>query len=251
MKSNKDAITGQPIHSMVSERIRTSILNGELKPGAFIRQQHIADKYGVSQISVREALKDLVSEGLVEHIPYCGVRVISYSLEDLSDLFALRAFIEGRTANTATKLITKAEIEYLSQLINEMKSAVEAEQFALYRELNRQFHLTIYQSSKSSFLIRTLEVLWSTYPTMLQGNFPQNDIPQAPDRNQRDFMEHSKIVDALERRDANAAESAMYEHIENAGKELLASLRESKRQEVPGKKQGELRLQGKLEEVNK
>lgn len=225
--AEEKSIDRRQLHERVLERLRAEILNGELKPGEFIRQQRIAEQYGVSQMPVREALKKLTAEALVEEIPYRGVRVIQYSLNDITDLFALRSFLEGRTANTAAALITEAELNHLSTLVEEMKSTAAAQQLADYRSLNRQFHQTIYRASKSYFLIQTLDKLWSTYPTMLPGNFPQTTAQPIPARDERDINEHNAIVAALMKRDGDTADRLMSDHIQYAGKELITTLKES------------------------
>jgi len=173
---------------------------------------------------VREALKELVAEGLLEDIPYRGVRVIQYAVEDIADLFAMRSFLEGRTAHTAASLISKSELEFLASLVDKMKSAVASGEIVTYRQLNRQFHETIYRASKSYFLIQILDRLWSTYPTMLPGNFPQTANNPIPVREERDDSEHRLIVAALEKHDPETAEKLMSEHIQNAGKELTVRL---------------------------
>jgi DNA-binding GntR family transcriptional regulator len=223
-RDHKEKIDRRLLHERVLERLREAIMNGELKPGEFIRQQHIAEQFGVSQMPVREALKKLVAEGLVEDIRYRGVRVVQYTLKDIADLFALRSFLEGRTANAAASLITKAELEQLSTLGNEMESAVASGEIATYRQFNRQFHETIYRASKSYFLIQILDKLWSSYPTMLPGNFPQTVDNPIPFREERDQTEHRAIVAAMAKRDPEAAERLMNAHIQNAGKELVATL---------------------------
>lgn len=236
MKEKNEMIDRRQLHKKVLERLRQEILNGELRPGEFIRLQQIAEQFGVSQMPVREALKELESEALVEQIPYRGVRVVQYRLEDLADLFALRSFLEGRTTNTATSIITNVELDHLSILVDEMKSAVATEQVVEYRELNQQFHQTIYRASKSIYLIQALDKLWSTYPTMLHGNFPHSATDTISDRDERDVNEHRAIVVAIQKRDSETAECLMFEHIQKAGKELIATLQEYKLKEVKGTK---------------
>ena len=92
----------------VAERIRGEILDGRLKPGEWLRQERLAQEHGVSQMPVREALKRLASEGLVEHVPYRGVRVVEFSVADIEDLYACRAFIEGMAARFAARTISEA-----------------------------------------------------------------------------------------------------------------------------------------------
>jgi DNA-binding GntR family transcriptional regulator len=221
------------LHERILERLRAAILNGELSPGEFIRQQRIAEQFGVSQMPVREALKALVAEGLVEDIPYRGVRVVQYTLKDIADLFALRSFLEGRTANAAASLISDTDLEHLSDLENEMRSSMASDEISLYRELNRQFHQTIYRSSKSYFLIQTLDKLWSSYPTMLPGNFPQTAAQSIPGGNQRDIDEHHAIVEALKMHEPGTAERLMCEHIQKAGEELYTTLEHEPKEVEP------------------
>ena len=228
LTNQEEPIDRRQLRERVLERLRADILNGELKPGEFIRQQRIAELYGVSQMPVREALKKLTAEALVEEIPYRGVRVIQYSLKDIADLFALRSFLEGRTANAAAALITEADLDNLSTLVKEMKSTAAAKQLADYRARNRQFHQTIYRASQSYFLIQTLDKLWETYPTMLPGNFPQATAQPTSARNNRDLEEHNAIVAALRKRDGDTADRLMHDHIQNAGKELITTLEGNK-----------------------
>ncbi|HAE59780.1 MAG TPA: GntR family transcriptional regulator, partial [Anaerolineae bacterium] len=86
------------LRNVVADRLRSAILEGFYKPGEWLRQEKLAQELGVSQMPVREALKELATEGLIEHVPYRGVRVIAFSPDDVGDLYAHRAFLEGRAA---------------------------------------------------------------------------------------------------------------------------------------------------------
>jgi DNA-binding GntR family transcriptional regulator len=219
-------IDHRQLRERVLERLRDEILNGELRPGEFVRQLHIAERYGVSQMPVREALKELAAEGLVENIPYRGVRVVQYSIDDIDDLFALRSFLEGRTAKAASSRITEEEVDGLVVLAEKMKVAIASKQEAVYRSINRQFHQTIYRISKSYFLIQILDKLWSTYPTMLPGNLSQTVTRPVASRNERDNEEHFAIIEALKKHDFTTVEILMKEHIKNAGNELVTVYQE-------------------------
>src|SRR5512145_1119552 len=82
----------------VAEQIRSAILTGQFKPGEWLRQEKLAQELNVSQMPVREALKELVADGLVEHVPYRGARVVEFVADDVMDLYEHRAFLEGRAA---------------------------------------------------------------------------------------------------------------------------------------------------------
>jgi DNA-binding GntR family transcriptional regulator len=209
---------------MVAEQIRASIFNGDYRPGSWLRQQHLADDLGVSQIPVREALKELTVEGLVEHIPYKGARVLAIKAEDIEDIYAQRIFLEGRAAKIAASRITPEELDQLRQLHQEMLENLSPEQIITYRRLNRRFHELIYTASRRQYLIRVLNQLWATYPTMLWGNFAQTAVSPLPARDATDQEEHAAIIQALANRDGDDAEQQMHAHISAVAAALLATL---------------------------
>ena len=216
--------THQQLYEKVSERLRTAILNGEIKPGEWIRQKRIAEGMGVSQIPVREALKQLAAEGLVEHVPYRGVRVVRYTAADIADIYAQRACLESRAARATAACIKTEEIEYLRELQRQIEANLNPENVQQYRELNRHFHQTIYRLSRREYLIRTLDQMWSAFPTMLFSNFPQTSKHPLDTRDSTDIEEHQAIIDALVNGDPDAAALAVLHHIQSAGKAFEETL---------------------------
>ena len=214
----------QQLYEKVSQHLRAAILNGEIKPGEWIRQKRIAEELGVSQIPVREALKELASEGLVEHVPYRGVRVINWSAADIADLYAQRACLESRAAGAAAEHITPAQLQALQELQTQLEQNLDPNHLKTYRELNRRFHQAIYQISQRDYLIRTLDQMWSAFPTMLFGNFSQTSNQPLTERDQADLREHHSILAALEAHDSVQAERAMFEHIQSASETFQSIL---------------------------
>ena len=177
---------------------------------------------------VREALKKLALEGLVEYIPYKGARVLAISLEDVEDLYAQRIFLETRAAYIAAAQITPQELAELTELHQEMAARYAADQLAIYRQLNRHFHELVYNASRRQYLIRALNQLWAAYPTMLWGNFAQTAANPLPTRDAADQREHETVLAALAAHDAPAAEEAMRHHLSSVAEDLLATLRDSR-----------------------
>jgi DNA-binding GntR family transcriptional regulator len=208
------------LRHLIAERLRAAILANEFKPGDWLRQEQLAQQFGVSQTPVREALQDLVGEGVVERVPYRGIRVIEFTLTDLRDLYACRAFMEGIAARYAAHHITRQEIAELRRIVDEMATAFARKKWNEYRELNRQFHQDIYTASRHPFLTRTLNQLWTAYPTMMLSNFP------GPIRERRTLntREHLAIIAALETRNATRAERLMRTHIGESVRRIQAML---------------------------
>lgn len=225
MSLQDEAVPRKQLHHIVSERLRTAILNGTFQPGQWLRQNRIAKDLGVSQMPVREALKELAAEGLVEHIPYRGVRVLEFSIKDVADLYTHRSFLEGLAAKAAAKNISPEKLGKLRDLLAQMRQNLAEEQLPEYRRLNREFHQMICEASRRNYLIRTLNQMWSAFPTMLCGNFAQAADCPLPERNEQDLQEHQAIIDALEKGDGELAQELMEQHIDTARKQLLAALR--------------------------
>ncbi|MBM3130558.1 MAG: GntR family transcriptional regulator [Chloroflexi bacterium] len=212
------------LRHLIAERLRAAILANEFQPGDWLRQEQLAQQFGVSQTPVREALQDLVGEGVVERVPYRGIRVIEFTLTDLRDLYACRAFMEGLAARNAAQHITRPEIAELRRIVDEMAAVFARKKWNEYRDLNRQFHQGIYAASRHPFLIRTLNQLWTAYPTMMLSNFP------GPIRERRTLntREHRAIIAALETRAAARVERLMRRHIEESARRIQDILRGKK-----------------------
>jgi DNA-binding GntR family transcriptional regulator len=218
-------VAHRQLRNFVADKLRTAILNGEIKPGDWLRQERLAQEYGVSQMPVREALKELTAEGLVEHVPYRGVRVIEFSADDISDLYACRSFMEGMAARTAADNITAEEIAELKSLQIQMKASLEPQVLPEYSELNRRFHKLIFNASRRAYLSRTLNQMWDSFPSMLWGNFARTADQPLPQRDKADIEEHEAMIVALEQRDGTAVERLTRHHIEESGQHLVSALR--------------------------
>jgi DNA-binding GntR family transcriptional regulator len=216
MGLHEDTLPHKQLRHLVYEYLRTAILDGTLKPGEWLRQKRIAEALGVSQMPVREALKELAADGIVEHIPYRGVRVIEFSVEDVIDLYAHRGFLEGLAARAAAKNIQPEELDELRHLRAQMEANLSQNGLPQYRHLNRRFHQAIYTASRRDYLVRTLNQLWSTFPMMLLSNYPGTATQALPDSDAKDFAEHDAIIAALASGDSDQAERLVRHHIEGA-----------------------------------
>lgn len=226
MSVNETKPSHRQLAHVIADAIRADVLSGRIRPGEWLRQERIAREQGASQMPVREALRRLVAEGILEHVPYRGVRVVEFTVEDVEDLYSCRAFLEGMTARYAAAAITADEIRALEDLHARMIACETPRELPEYRDLNRRFHALIFTASRRSYLIRSLGQLWSAFPTMLWSNIPHAATSSAPGRDEADAREHEAIVRALAAHDPDAAERAVRAHIEAAGAALLAVMRE-------------------------
>jgi DNA-binding GntR family transcriptional regulator len=208
----------------VADHLRTAILDGELKPGDWLRQQRIAEELGVSPMPVREALTKLAAEGVVEHIPYRGARVAIFSTDDVSDLYANRALLESMAAAAAAQNITPEELGELRDLQSQMRGELASQRLSEYSRLNRRFHRVLYVASRRDYLVRALDLIWSAFPAMMMSYFAQTTSDALAEREAQDLEEHAAIIAALEDSDGERAEELMRQHVEMNREELLAVL---------------------------
>jgi DNA-binding GntR family transcriptional regulator len=203
----------------VFEILRDAITNGGIKPGEWLRQDGLAKEMGVSQITVREALSRLVAEGLAYFEPYRGVRTFTVSLNDVHDVYEMRALLEGHSMELAAERITTEEIERMRRLLPESvwKASDEGSQPA--RENNHEFHWIAIQACGRQHLIRILGNIWSLIdpyfifnPFMLKYMTDEKRVTAAAEIEH----EHVELVNALEKRNGHLAREITIKSVQGA-----------------------------------
>jgi DNA-binding GntR family transcriptional regulator len=206
--------------------IRQAILDGRLPPGRRLKEEELAQELGISRTPVREALLMLQAEGLVDAAPNRGATVRSHSVEDLTDLYQLRAVLEGYAARRAAARLSDEAIARLRESCDRFETLLrdEAEMHVLVKE-NLFFHQTILDGAGSERLgtmVRQVVELPLVYRSYSWYSREQRQISS---------HYHSQITRALEARDSERAELVMKEHIFEARDLLLAHWRELEAEE--------------------
>src|SRR3954452_351012 len=147
------AITGTTRHQ-IRESVQQMILSGERQPGSKLRQQELAEHFGVAQGVVREALLELAAYGLVEIIDNRGVYVSKIDKNRLLESFEVRAVHEGLAARLCCDRATRAELRMLAEMVEQMYKLGKGKKWEEMSSLDRQFHSRITELSGNSMLIR-------------------------------------------------------------------------------------------------
>jgi DNA-binding GntR family transcriptional regulator len=192
------------------QTVRERIVKGVYPAASRITEQEVAAAAGVSRTPVREALRRLHAEGLLEFIPHQGAIVTEWTAEDRDDLFELRALLESYGARRAARRITEAGIAELRQLAEDQyhETVSKAPGYSLrIGELNSLFHRRIQEFAGSTRLVTALAALIEA-PVMMKTfeNYRDEDLV-------RSASHHLEIVRALEARDADWSASLMRSHI--------------------------------------
>jgi DNA-binding GntR family transcriptional regulator len=195
----------------IREGVQQMIISGERQPGSKLRQQELAEHFGVAQGVVREALLELAAYGLVEIVDNRGVYVSKIDRERLLESFEVRAVHEGLAARLCCDRATRGELRTLAEMIEQIYKLGRAKKWAEMSSLDRQFHARITELSGNSMLVR----LAHNYRVL--GKFVRaNRDPKII----RD--EHSAILKAIEEGRADDAERVMRDHI-NAARAAIES----------------------------
>jgi DNA-binding GntR family transcriptional regulator len=211
-------IQRQTIASMTIEALRERILRGDYPDGEPLRQDALADELGVSRIPVREALRQLEAEGLVTFNPHRGAVVSSLSLDEIAELFELRAEIECDLVRRAIPNTTKEQVDRAIEVLDEFESALRTSEASRWGPLNWHFHAALYAPANRSFTMSVLQKLhhhsdryFRIHLLLANGGARAND-------------EHRAIAAAVAKKDSKGAAQLMRTHILGAGQSLVEYL---------------------------
>ncbi|AOR62827.1 GntR family transcriptional regulator [Pectobacterium wasabiae] len=192
-----------------------AIEKGELLPGERLQETRLAQQFGLSRTPIREALHRLEALGLVEPGPQRGLMIAQISYERLRQLFAVREGLERLAMELAVASASTEELELLQDMVNVEKTLTDSRQL---HDHNRLFHRQIYRATHNPYLNEMLENL-RIHLSLLRGT-----TYESPERTEEARREHQAIVEALVRRDKDAAQEAACQHIRNGYRARLSML---------------------------
>jgi DNA-binding GntR family transcriptional regulator len=189
---------------LVVALIRELVITGELAAGEQLRQRDLAQRFGVSQTPVREAMRRLESEGLLVCDTHRGFTVAAPELGPVEENFQIRAALESLGASLAARKIDAAGLARLRDLNDRMRALPDDDPG--YADLNREFHFAIYEYARSPLLLSLMRLLWAS----LHGG------PRVARTHAESARQHDEILTALGNRDAAGASARTYQHIMDA-----------------------------------
>lgn len=196
----------KPLHEAVVERLRDMIIEGDAAVGARLHDVNLAAILNVSRTPIREAIKLLANEGLVELLPGRGARVAAFSVESISELFEVIAGIERHACELAAERMSSRDIEALRRMHDRMAQHHRAGRRRDYFKLNHELHLAIVAASKNSILQATHASL------ILRARRGRYAALASHARWLEAMAEHELLMNALSERDGRKAGEIMQQH---------------------------------------
>jgi DNA-binding GntR family transcriptional regulator len=183
------------------------ILTGELEPGQRLIEREIADRLGVSRTPLRECIRKLESEGLVEHLPRKGCVVRRVSVSEVVEVFMIRSSLEPLASRLAAERRTPRDVARMKKILTELQSAVVRGDQSATHDFHVLFHDTIFRVARSPRLAGMLKTL------MHQSFWYARVAYSIPGRTEQAQVEHAALLEAIEAGDSDLAESRSREHV--------------------------------------
>jgi DNA-binding GntR family transcriptional regulator len=197
-------------------KLREAIIEGDYPPGSPLRHSELADAFGVSLIPIREAIRKLEVERLVDSIPNKGARVAPISLEDVDDVYQTRVALETEALRRAWPNLTPEVVEEIAQTRERMVERVRRDDETFY-ELHRRVHFEVYERSGSPWLVHLIEILWShTERYRRLAAKLDSFVDEGSDL-------HGMVLDAIRSQDREAAEEALRNDLQRTARLMFAA----------------------------
>jgi DNA-binding GntR family transcriptional regulator len=199
--------------------LRELIVTLELPPGALVKEPELVERLGIGRTPVREALRRLSQEKLIEVYPRRGMVVTTVDVRDLARLCEVRAVLEPEAARLAAERATQADLDTIAELLTELAARRRRDDRALI-DLDRRIHAAVYRASHNHFLEETLEEYYTHALRIWMLGLERTGLRAA-------VHEHAELLGAVLRGNAARAEELMRQHVERFEDEMRAVLLEA------------------------
>ena len=210
------------IQGRVIEETRRRILTGELATGVNLSELALAEEFGVSRTPVREALKQLETEGLVEIRPRVGTFVTTPSRREITELFEMKELLEGAAARLLAQRGAVPELDRLHENLQQAEVAVARDDSLRYAQCVEEFHDLVVLGADNS----KLQAHYRTLMNQLAYSRLVNTSLRQPGRALQSEREHRRVFELIAAKDGDTAERVMREHVRASRQALLAGLEE-------------------------
>lgn len=216
------------LHEQVANRLRQMLVEGRIAPGAKLNERELCEVLEVSRTPLREAIKMLAAEGLVELLPNRGAIAVELTEQDIRQTFELMAGLEGFSGELAAQRITDAELAEIRAMHFEMMAAFTRRDLSNYYRLNALIHAAINAAAKNPVLSATYERINARLQAL---RFRSN---QDEEKWQTAMREHEKMIEALAARDPVAMRTVLVSHLNNKLNVVLEQMRSGNMAMQPG-----------------
>jgi DNA-binding GntR family transcriptional regulator len=209
------------LHEQVAQRLRQMLVENQIAPGAKLNERELAEVLQVSRTPLREAIKMLAAEGLVELLPNRGAIAVQLDEQDVLDTFEVMAGLEALSGELAAQRITDSELSEIRAMHFEMMAAYTRRDLSAYYRLNSAIHRAINEAAKNPVLSATYNQVNARLQA-LRFRSNQDEVKW-----KHAMAEHEKMIEALAARDDAAMRKVLLEHLRNKRDVVVEQLRQA------------------------
>lgn len=212
-----EPVTRNYLHDQVATRLRALIQTGELKPKERLNEAALTQRFGISRTPLREAIKILATEGLLDLLPNRGSKVASFSEGEIDDVLEVIAALEATAGELACRHLTPQDLAGIEALHHRMTAAHAEQDIAGYFDLNRQIHEAILQASRNG----VLQNVYATLSSRIQrARFAAH---KTPGQWQAAMDDHDRMIVLLRARDGQALGTLLRTHVRSKKAVIVAT----------------------------
>ncbi len=211
----------QTLREKILETIREAILKGTLKPGEKVAEPELAERFGISRTPIREAFRQLESEGYLTVIPRKGAVVAALSEQDVQEFYAIKSILEGYAAELAAARLSEKEIDKLEAINERLKELASEGDVKAFFRVHNEFHELFLKASGNSKLYELIQQLGMKFNRLRMASL------SVEGRMAISVAEHDKLLEAFRKHDGSLAENLVKKTAAIGGSVLLESLTEA------------------------
>ncbi len=220
-------VASPSVREMTSARLREAIAEGRFMPGERVVERQLCELMGVSRTSVREALRELETEGLVTVVPNKGPFISVISVQQAESIYQVRAVLEGLAVRLFAQRATDGQIEELSHAVDELEKVYAAFEVKAFLSTKARFYQILLDGAGNEIAGQMLRNIH------IRASQLRATSLSTPQRAQKSIGEIRLLLQAIKARDPDAAWAACVKHVEHAADTALAMLRAQEKQETP------------------
>jgi DNA-binding GntR family transcriptional regulator len=221
-----------PIHDQILPHLRKGIVENRWKSGERLSEPQLCREFGISRTPLRQALKTLEAEGLVQLVPHVGAVVTAPDATDIGETMEILIGLEQLAATRLAQMRPESVLKKVARIFNDMKKAAKHLDAQRYLELNDQFHFTIVRGTGNRSLTELHEkIMWHVHRERLRANEEESVTPESAEN-------HDGIVRAILAGDPEKAGLAMRQHLEEISQLMLARRQQEQEAAAAIKKSG-------------
>jgi DNA-binding GntR family transcriptional regulator len=203
------------LRERILETVRDAIIKGSLKPGEKVAEPELAERFGISRTPIREAFRQLESEGYLTVIPRKGAVVAAFSQKDVAEFYAIKSILEGYAAKRACENISIKEIEKLETINSKLSLLADGGDVKHFFKIHNDFHDLFIKAANNEKLYELINSLVGKFQRLRLASL------SIPGRMKISVEEHQKIIEAFRKKNPAAAEKLVRKNAEYGGMVLM------------------------------